>query len=114
MSSHITLNFGHVNRVQDLGVVVNAESSNHMSSVLLVLLFVFDLKRQAQMLSRVKFELIFVKNDNYYTYITGYVCVSTSGKDRDSVTFHFKLLGFGFLPVVLVTVLERVKSSETL
>lgn len=43
----------------------------------------------------------------WHTYVTGNVCMSTGSKDRNSVAFHFKLFGFSFLPVVLVTVLKR-------
>lgn len=40
-----------------------------------------------------------------YTYVTGDVCVSTGSKDRNSIALYFKLFGFSFLPVILVTVL---------
>lgn len=44
--TYITLDFGHMNRVQDLGIVINAEGSNHLSLVFLVLLLIFNLQRR--------------------------------------------------------------------
>lgn len=44
ITSHIALDFGHADRVQDLGVVVDAEGSHHLSLVLLKLLLVFNLE----------------------------------------------------------------------
>lgn len=46
--TYITLDFGNVNRVQDLGVVMNAEGPDHLPLVLLVLLLIFNLQRGAQ------------------------------------------------------------------
>lgn len=41
------------------------------------------------------------------TYVAGNVCVSTGSQDRDGVALDFKLLCFGFLPVVLIAALQR-------
>ena len=41
--SYIAHDLGHVDGVQDLGVVVDAEGSHHAASVLLVFLLVFHL-----------------------------------------------------------------------
>lgn len=41
------------------------------------------------------------------TYVAGNVCVSTGSQDWDGVTLDFKLLCFGFLPVVLIAALQR-------
>lgn len=40
------------------------------------------------------------------TYIAGNVCVSTSSENRNGIALDLKLLCFGFLPVVLVTILQ--------
>lgn len=45
-------------------------------------------------------------SDHQSTYITGDVGVSAGGEDRDGVTLDLKLLGFRFLPVVPVAVLQ--------
>lgn len=41
------------------------------------------------------------------THVAGDVGVSAGGEDRDGVAPNLELLGFGLLPVVLVTVLKR-------
>lgn len=46
--TYITLDFGHMNRVQDLGIVIDTEGSNHLSFVLLKLLLVFNLQKGAK------------------------------------------------------------------
>lgn len=46
--TYITLDFGHMNRVHDLGVVIDAEGSDHLSLVLFILLFIFNLHRKTK------------------------------------------------------------------
>lgn len=41
--AYFTLDFGHMNGVQDFGVVINTEGSDHLTLVLLILFFVFNL-----------------------------------------------------------------------
>lgn len=107
--SYIALDFGHVDRVQDLGVVVDAERAHHVSSVLLILLLVFHLLvgSNVQLLGNT---LTVWKTVNMSatmcTYVTGDVCVSTGCKDRNRIALHLKLLGFVFFPIVLVAILQ--------
>lgn len=46
--TYLTLDFSNVNGVQDLGIVINTEGSDHLSLVLLVLLLIFNLQRGAK------------------------------------------------------------------
>lgn len=48
-----------------------------------------------------------------HTHITDDVRVSTGGEDRDGVTLDLKLLGFDFLPIILVTVLQEEKAMTS-
>lgn len=41
--AYFTLDFGHMNGVQDFGVVIDTEGSNHLTLVFLILFFVFNL-----------------------------------------------------------------------
>lgn len=96
--------------MQDLGVVVDAESAHHVSSVLLILLLVFHLVvgSNIQLLGNT---LMVWKTVNMSatvcTHITDDVCVSTGCKDRNRIALHLKMLGFFFFPIVLVAVLQR-------
>lgn len=103
--------------VQDFGIIINAEGSNHLTLVFLILFFIFNLSKQKKNQRGIIYWIDNLKNKIqqnkswgarvWHTYITGDVCVSTGGKDRNSVALDFKLFGFGFLPVVLVTVLSK-------
>lgn len=44
-STHITLVFGRLQRVQHLGIIVNAEGSNHLSFAFLIVFLVHHLQR---------------------------------------------------------------------
>lgn len=54
--TYITLDFGHMHGVQHLGIIINAEGSNHLSPVLLILLFILNLQEQLLLLSQIESE----------------------------------------------------------
>ena len=46
--TYFTLDFSHANRVQDFGIVMNAEGSHHLPLGLLISFLILDLGRRTQ------------------------------------------------------------------
>lgn len=102
---YLTLDLSNMYWVHDLGVIVDAESPDHMSSVLLIFLLVFHLTLKTIPVSQWP-EICQENNPNIpFTYITSDVSVSTGCKDWNCISFHLKFLCFCFFPFKLVTCL---------
>lgn len=107
--SYLALYLSNMYWVQDFGVIVDAEGPDHLPSVLLIFLLVFDLTsttmRTVSILHQTMLLVCFMlcrRPPKSFTYITSDVGVGPSCEDWNRISFHLKFLCFRLFPFVLV------------
>ena len=113
-STHITLVFGRLQRVQHLGIIVNAEGSNHLSFVFLIVFLVHHLQRHhmCQISLIRKIAEAPPSRCPGHTHIASDPGIGFGCQQGNGIHLNVKLLSFGLLPVILISILDRKISAQ--
>ena len=106
--THIALVLGGLEGVQHLGVIIDAEGTDHLAFALLIVLLVHHLQGHHTHAHCSAGAAQASSPAQGSTHITGIPAVGLGCQQGDGIHLDVELLSFALLPVVLVDILEKI------